>query len=94
MAANETRVVTAHLPKSMAEALDEYAYRIERPRGWVVKEALGAYLAEEAEKDRLTRIALAELDAGAETIPHEEVMAELDALVESFTRQAAADDKG
>ena len=91
MAANDTRVVTAHLPASLAEALDEFAYRIERPRGWVVKEALSAYLAEEAERHRLTRIALAQVDAG-EVIPHEEVMAELDALVESFSRQAGARD--
>ncbi len=62
--AKETRVVTAHLPATMAEALDELAYRTDRPRGWLVKEAVGAYLADEAEKDRLIRIALAELDAG------------------------------
>lgn len=87
--AQETRVVTTHLPKSMAEALDELAYRTDRPRGWLVKEAVGAYLAEEAEKDRLTRIALAELDAGAETIPHEEVGKELEALEAEFARRAA-----
>ena len=91
--AQQTRVVTAHLPKTMAEALDELACRTDRPRGWLVKEAVGAYLAEEAEKDRLTREALAELDAGAETIPHEEVMAELDALVASFSRQAGDSEK-
>ena len=63
----------------MAEALDELAYRTDRPRGWLVKEAVGAYLAEEAEKDRLTRIALASVDAG-DVIPHEEVVKELEAI--------------
>ena len=87
--AQETRVVTAHLPTSMAEALDELAYRTDRPRGWLVKEAVGTYLAEEAEKDRLTRAALAALDAGAETIPHEEVVKELESLEAEFARRAA-----
>ncbi len=87
--AKETRVVTAHLPATMAEALDELAYRTDRPRGWLVKEAVGAYLADEAEKDRLIRIALAELDAGAQTIPHEEVVKELEALEAEFARRAA-----
>ena len=72
----ETRVVTAHLPANMAEALDELAYRTDRPRGWLVKEAVGAYLADEAEKDRLIRIALASVDAG-DVIPHEDVVKEL-----------------
>ena len=74
-------------------SLDELAYRTDRPRGWLVKEAVGAYLAEEAEKDRLTREALAELDAGAETIPHEEVVKELEALEAEFARRAAEMDE-
>ena len=91
--AQETRVVTAHLPTSMAEALDELAYRTDRPRGWLVKEAVGAYLAEEAEKDRLTRIALASVDAG-DVIPHEEVVKDLEALEAEFARRAAEMEKG
>lgn len=88
-----TRVVTAHLPVDLAEELDDFAYRIERPRGWVIKEALGVYLAEEAEKDRLTRIALASVDAG-DVIPHEAVAKELEALEAEFARRATEMEKG
>ena len=36
----ETRVVTSHLPAELAEKLDGLAERLDRPRGWIVKEAM------------------------------------------------------
>ena len=35
-----TRVVTAHIPNALAEKLDLYAARHDRPKGWVVTQAL------------------------------------------------------
>lgn len=60
----DTKVVTAHLPLDLAEKVDALAERLERPRGWIVKQALRAWVAEEEERDRLTREGLAAVDAG------------------------------
>ena len=68
------RVVTAHIPDELARKLDSLAERLERPRGWVVKEALEGYLALHEERHRQTLAAMAEVDAG-EVIEHEEVRA-------------------
>jgi predicted transcriptional regulator len=66
------RVVTAHIPDSLARRLDGLAERLERPRGWVVKEAIEGYLALAEERHRQTLAALAEVDAGA-MVDHAEV---------------------
>ena len=60
----ETRVVTSHLPPDLAEKLDGLAERLDRPKGWVVKEAIAAYVALEGERRRLTLEALADVKAG------------------------------
>ncbi len=59
-----TRVVTAHIPKELASKLDDMAERLERPRGWLVKEAVAAYVDLAEERLRETRAALAEVRAG------------------------------
>ncbi|TLY54063.1 MAG: ribbon-helix-helix protein, CopG family [Gammaproteobacteria bacterium] len=68
------RVVTAHIPDQLARKLDSLAERLERPRGWVVKEAIEGYLALDEERHRQTLAALAEVDGGT-TIDHTEVRA-------------------
>ena len=60
----ETRVVTAHIPVDLAEKIDALAERMERPRGWIVKQALNAWVADEEERHRLTLEGLAAVDAG------------------------------
>jgi predicted transcriptional regulator len=60
----QTRVVTAHIPLDLADKLDGLADRLERPRGWIVKKALAAWIEEEELRDRLTREAMAEADQG------------------------------
>jgi predicted transcriptional regulator len=66
------RVVTAHIPETMAKRLDGLASRLDRPRGWVVKEAIEGYLALDAERHRQTLAALVEVDAGT-TVDHADV---------------------
>lgn len=68
----ETRVLTAHVPVELAEQVDKRAKSLERSRGWVVKQALADWLYWEEEKDRRTREALADFDAGR-LIDHEDV---------------------
>jgi predicted transcriptional regulator len=70
--AMDTRVVTAHLPSDLAEKLDGLAERLDRPKGWIVKEAIASYIALEEKRHRLTLEALADVDAGR-TLDQEEV---------------------
>ena len=59
-----TRVLTAHVPEGLAEKVDSVAARLERSRGWVVKQALAAWIDQEEERHRLTLEALADVDSG------------------------------
>ncbi len=70
----DTEVFTAHVPLPLAEKIDEMAARMERSRGWVVKQALVAWLEQEEQRSRLTLEALADVDAGA-LIDHSAVQA-------------------
>lgn len=64
MAHAETRVLTAHVPLSLVEKIDQFATRLDRPRGWIVKQALTAWVNQEEERSRLTREGLTDVDAG------------------------------
>lgn len=79
MAHAETKVLTAHVPLALAEKVDQVAARIERSRGWIVKQALSAWIDQEEERSRLTREALADVDAGR-VIDHQAVQAWADSL--------------
>ena len=79
MSKTETRVLTAHVPVPLAEKLDAMAERLERSRGWIVKQALASWIAQEDERDRLTHMALADVDAGR-VIEHDAVLAWADSL--------------
>jgi predicted transcriptional regulator len=70
----DTRVVTAHLPIDLADKLDGLAQRLDRPKGWIVKEAIAAYVALEEKRHRLTLEALADVEAGR-TLDHAEIEA-------------------
>lgn len=79
MAQAETKVLTAHVPLPLAEKIDQMAARLERSRGWVVKQALTAWVDQEEERSRLTREALADVDAGM-VIDHQSVQAWAESL--------------
>ncbi|MDP3874422.1 MAG: ribbon-helix-helix domain-containing protein [Methyloversatilis sp.] len=74
MSSGDTRVMTAHLPVALAEQVDHLAARLERSRGWVVKQALAAYVEREAERYRLTLEAMADVEAG-KGVSHPDVKA-------------------
>ncbi|WP_261667018.1 CopG family ribbon-helix-helix protein [Erwinia mallotivora] len=74
-----TRVLTAHVPLPIADKVDQIAARLERSRGWIMKQALSAWIAQEEERDRLTQEALADVDAGR-VIDHHAVQAWADSL--------------
>jgi predicted transcriptional regulator len=75
----ETRVITAHVPAPLAKKVDQLAERLERSRGWIMKQALSAWIAQEEERDKLTQEALADVDAGR-LIEHQAVLAWAESL--------------
>jgi predicted transcriptional regulator len=75
----DTKVITAHVPLPLAEKVDQLAARLERPRGWIVKQALSAWVDLEEERRRLTLEAMADVDAGR-VIDHQTVQAWAESL--------------
>lgn len=59
-----TKVMTAHVPLPLAEKVDLLAARLERSRGWIMKQALSDWVDLEEERRRLTLQALEDVDAG------------------------------
>jgi len=56
-------VLITHIPLSLAEKVGQMAIRLERSRGWIMKQALSVWIEQEEEHGRLTREALADIDA-------------------------------
>jgi len=79
MAQTGTKVLTAHVPLLLADKVDRFATQLDRSRGWIVKQALAAWIDQEEERGRLTREALADVDAGR-VIDHQAVQAWADSL--------------
>lgn len=75
----ETRVFTCHVSLELAEKVDAVASRLDRSRGWVIKQALADWVAVEEERHRMTLQALAEVDAGS-VISHGAVLAWAESL--------------
>ena len=82
----DTRVVTAHLPADLAKKLDGLAERLDRPRGWIVKEAIASFISLEEKRFQLTLEALADVESNR-TVDHAEIEAWARGL--SKTRQRA-----
>ena len=75
-----SRVLTAHVPVELADRVDEAAARLDRPRAWIVKQALGDWLALEERRHALTLEGLADIKAGR-TVSHEDMQAWVDSLL-------------
>jgi predicted transcriptional regulator len=60
----DTKVLTAHVPLALAEQVDALAARLDRSRGWIVKQALSAWVEQEEGRRLLTLEGLADVDAG------------------------------
>ena len=83
----ETKVLTAHVPIALAKKVDQLAERLERSRGWIVKQALSAWIDQEEERHRMTLEALANVDAG-QVIDHQAVQAWADSLATDRKRSS------
>lgn len=75
----QTKVITAHLPQELSKKLDSIASRLERPKGWVIKEAIAAYIASDEERHQQTLEALAQVEAGR-VVGHQAIVSWADGL--------------
>lgn len=74
-----TKVLTAHVPISLAEKVDQIAVRIERSRGWIMKQALSAWVDQEEARRQMTLEAMADVEAG-HVVDHQSVHAWAESL--------------
>lgn len=74
-----TKVLTAHVPLPLAEKIDQMATRLERSRGWIMKQALTAWIDMEEDRRSLTLEALTDVDTG-QLIDHQSVQSWADSL--------------
>jgi len=75
----DIKVITAHVPLRLAEKVEAMASRLERSRGWVMKQALAAWVDQEEERHRMMLEALDDVDAGR-VIDHQDIQAWADSL--------------
>jgi predicted transcriptional regulator len=75
----ETKVLTTHVPLPLAEKIDQLAERLEQSQGWIVEQALAAWVDQQEERLRLTLEAMADVDAGR-VVDHQAVRAWADSL--------------
>ena len=79
MPSPDSRVITAHVPELLAAKVDSLAERLDRSRGWVMKQALAAWVEQEEERHRLTVEALADVKEG-QVVDHTDVTAWAESL--------------
>jgi len=75
----ETKVVTAHISLPLADKIEDFAQRLERPKAWIVKQALTAWVDLEEQRYRLTLEAMADVDKG-NVVDHSSVQAWAESL--------------
>ena len=69
-----TQTVTAHIPKELVARVDAMAAFEDRPRGWVVKQALADWVDMAEERHRMLQEAFDDVEAGR-LIAHEDMIA-------------------
>ena len=77
-----TKVTSIRLDDSLASQLDELSAALDRPRAWLIEQAIRQYVEEQAWQVQAIREALDAYRAGAApTVPHEQVMERLAARI-------------
>ena len=75
----DTRVITARIPLDLADRVDEYADQMHKSRDWIIRRALGDWVAWEDKKHQMTLEGLADIDAGR-VVEDEQVRAWIESL--------------
>lgn len=83
-----TKSITIRTESEIVEKLSALAKSIDRSRNWVIEDALKQYIEQQAWYVKGVEQAKASLERG-EGIAHEDLMAEMDALIEEKVREHA-----
>ncbi len=84
-----TKATSVRLPDELAARLDQLAASIDRPKSWVIEQAIARYVEQEAWQVQAIAEALAEYRQGKATLqPHDEVMGRLEQRIREKTRNA------
>ncbi len=75
--------ITIRTDPELAEKIAAIASAMDRSRNWVIEEALKQYVETQAWQIGGIKAAIAAIDRG-EGIPHEQVMAEAEALLDKY----------
>ncbi|HZK89630.1 MAG TPA: ribbon-helix-helix protein, CopG family [Stellaceae bacterium] len=81
--------ISVRLPAEIIEKLDRVAAIMERPRSWVILDAVREYLADEGQEVLDIQAGIEEAERG-EGVPFEEVLAELEEKVARAEARRAA----
>ena len=76
-----TKVMTAHIPMDLADKVEAAALRLDRSRGWIMKQALAAWVDQEEARHRMTLEALDDVDAGR-VVDQQAILAWADSLTD------------
>jgi predicted transcriptional regulator len=84
-----TKPTSVRLPDELAARLDKLAASIDRPKSWVIEQAIARYVAEESWQVQAIAEAFAEYQQGKATLhPHDDVMGRLEQRIRDKTRNA------
>lgn len=72
--------ISVRLPADIVEKLDKVAAILERPRSWVILDAIREYLADEGQEMLDIQAGIEEAERG-EIVPAEEVLAEISEMI-------------
>ncbi len=81
----ENSPTSVNLDRRTRERLDRVAKAYDRTRSWIIAKAIDEYLDREEAFARAVEAGIEEAERG-ELAPHEDVMAEMDALIEGLAR--------
>ncbi len=77
-----TRVTSVRLEDETAAKLDTLAASMDRPRAWLIEQAVKSYVEEQTWQVQAISEALADYRSGkAEIVPHEQVMEQMEAKI-------------
>jgi predicted transcriptional regulator len=74
-----TKLISTRVSLSLAEKVDQIAHSQSHSRGWVLNQALSAWVEQEETRSRLTREAMADVDNKV-VVDHQAVLAWADSL--------------
>ena len=79
-----TKVTTVRLDDELATKLDQLAASLERPKAWLIEQAISRYVEEQSWQVEAITSALDEYRSGkAQLVPHDEVMGRLEAKIKA-----------